>query len=231
MSLSGCRRTNQLRANPVLLCARLVRLGSANLAHPVDPVREVRHPTGVKMAELTNRAHPPIPPRGACGQLAAAAEPTARAWLVRAGGSRFARLRQGAIRVVAPCGGETRVAQWANPADRTRHGETWAAWAGRERESAGRDGRRRYFPGGMASRRPREQPQSPTEFVSPVRSALQALARPAPGRPTSARVAPGGGPPPQPPIPPTGPARANVARRSAGLLTPIPNLEARRLLP
>lgn len=231
MSLSGCRRTNQLRANPVLLCARLVRLGSANLAHAVDPVREVRHPMGVKIAELTNRAHPPIPPRGACGRLAAAPEPTARAWLVRAGGSRFARLRQGAIRVVGPCGGETRVAQRANPVDRTRHGETWAAWLGRRRESAGRDGRRRYFPGGMASRRPREQPQSPTEFVSPVRSGPAPLARPAPGRPTLARVAPGGGPPPQPPISPAGPARANVARRSTGLLTPIPNPEARRLLP
>jgi hypothetical protein len=231
VSLSGCRRTNQPRANPVLLCARLVRLGSTNFAHPVDPVREVRHPTGVKMAELTNRAHPPIPPRGACGQLAAAPEPTARAWLVRAGGSRFARLRQGAIRVVGPCGGETWVAQWANPADRTRHGRTWAAWAGREREGAGQGRRHRYFPGGMASRRPREQPQSPTEFVSPVRSAPQALARPAPGRPTLARVAPGGGLPIQPPILPTGPARANVARRSAGLLTPIPNPEARRPLP
>ena len=231
MSLSGCRRTNQLRANPVLLCARLVRSGSANLAHPVDPVREVRHPTGAQMAELTNRAHPPIPPRSACGQLAAAPEPTARAWLVRARGSRFARLRQGAIRVVGPCGGETWMARRANSAARTRHGETWATWAGRGRAGAGRRGRHRYFRGGMASRRPREQPQSPTEFVSPVRSAPQALARPATGRPTLARVAPDGGPPIQPPIPPTDPARANVARRSAGLFTPIPNPEARRLLP
>lgn len=104
----------------------------------------------------------------------------------------------------------------------------------RVREGQGHDGRCRYFPWGMASRRPREQPQSPIEFVSPVRSALprpRALARPAPSRPTLARVAPGGGPPIQPPIPPAGPARANVARRSAGLLTPIPNPEARRPLP
>lgn len=231
MSLSGCRRTNQLRAKVVFPCARLVRSGSANLAHPVDSVREVRHPTGAQMAELTNRAHPPIPPRGACGQLAAAPEPTARAWLVRAGGSRFARLKQVAMGVVGPCGGETRVARRANSAARTRHGGTWAAWLGRGRESAGREGRRRYFPGGMASRRPREQPQSPTEFVSPVRSGPQALARPAPGGPTLARVAPGSGPPIQPPILPIGPARANVARRSAGLFTPIPNPKARRLLP
>lgn len=101
----------------------------------------------------------------------------------------------------------------------------------RVRQGQGKGRRRRYFPGGMASRRPREQPQSPTEFVSPVRSAPQALACPAPGRPTLARVAPGCGPPIQPPIPPTGPARANVARRSAGLFTLIPNPEARRPLP
>ncbi len=172
------------------------------------------------------RAHTPHTPRG----RALTRRPGS---LVRARSSAQAseRSRTG---VVGPCGGKTRVAQWANPADRTRHGETWAAWAGRERESADPDGRRRYFPGGMASRRPREQPQSPTEFVSPVRSALQrprALARPPPGRPTLARVAPGGGPPTQPPIPPTGPARANVARRSAGLFIQIPNPKARRLLP
>jgi len=169
------------------------------------------------------RAHTPHTPRG----RALTRRPGS---LVRARFSDQAseRSRTG---VVGPCGGETRVAQRANPVGRTRHGGTWAAWLGRGRESAGRDGRRRYFPGGMASRRPREQPQSPTEFVSPVRSARQAVACPAPGRPTLARVAPGGGPPIQPPIPPAGPARANVARRSAVLLTPIPNPEARRLLP
>jgi len=169
------------------------------------------------------RAHTPHTPRG----RALTRRPGS---LVRARSSAQAseRSRTG---VVGPCGGETRVAQRANPVDRTRHGGTWAGWLGRGRESAGRDGRRRYFPGGMASRRPREQPQSPTEFVSPVRSAPQALVCPPPGRPTLARVAPGGGLPIQPPIPPTGPARANVARRSAGLLTPIPNPEARRLLP
>ena len=169
------------------------------------------------------RAHTPHTPRG----RALTRRPGS---LVRARSSAQAseRSRTG---VVGPCGGETRVAQRANPVGRTRHGGTWAAWLGRGRESAGHDGRRRYFPGGMASRRPREQPQSPTEFVSPVRSGPQALACPAPGRPTLARVSPGGGPPPQPPISPAGPARANVARRSAGLLTPIPNPEARRLLP
>lgn len=169
------------------------------------------------------RAHTPHTPRG----RALTRRPGS---LVRARSSAQAseRSRTG---VVGPCGGETRVAQRANPVDRTRHGGTWAAWLGRGRESADPDGRRRYFPGGMASRRPREQPQSPTEFVSPVRSAPQVLARPAPGRPTVARVAPGGGSPIQPPLPPTGPARANVARRSAGVFTPIPNPEARRLLP
>lgn len=169
------------------------------------------------------RAHTPHTPRG----RALTRRPGS---LVRARCSDQAseRSRTG---VVGPCCGETRVAQRANPVDRTRHGGTWAAWLGRGRESAGRDGRRRYFPGGMASRRPREQPQSPTEFVSPVRSGLQALHRPAPGRPTLARVVSDGGPPIQPPIPPTGPARANVARRSAGLFTPILNPEARRLLP
>ena len=169
------------------------------------------------------RAHTPHTPRG---------RPLTRrpGSLVRARSSAQAseRSRTG---VVGPCGGNARVARWANAVAGTRHGGTWAAWLGRGPESAGQGRRHRYFRGGMASRRPREQPQSPTEFVSPVRSALQALARPAPGRPTSARVTPGGGPPPQPPIPPTGPARANVARQSAGLFTPIPNPEARRLLP
>lgn len=169
------------------------------------------------------RAHTPHTPRG----RALTRRPGS---LVRARSSAQAseRSRTGVVR---PCGGETRVACWANAVARTRHGGTWAAWLGRGRESAGREGRRRYFPGGMASRRPREQPQSPTEFVSPVRSAPQALACPAPGRPTSARVAPGSGPPIQPPISLAGPARANVARRSTGLFTPIPNPEARRLLP
>ena len=132
------------------------------------------------------RAHTPHTPRG----RALTRRPGS---LVRARSSAQAseRTRTG---VVGTCGGETRVAQRAHPVDRTRHGGTWAAWLGRGRESAGRDGRHRYFPGGMASRRPREQPQSPIEFVSPVRSGPAPLARPAPGRPMLARVAPDAGP-------------------------------------
>lgn len=88
--------------------------------------------------------------------------------LVRARSSAQASERS-PMGVVGPCGGKARMARRANPAARTRHGGTWAAWAGRGREDAGEVGRHRYFRGGMASRRPREQPQSPTEFVSLVR--------------------------------------------------------------
>lgn len=169
------------------------------------------------------RAHTPHTPRG----RALTRRPGS---LVRARSSAQAseRSRTG---VVGPCDGETRVACWANAVARTRHGGTWAARLGRGRESAGRDGRPRYFPGGMASRRRREQPQSPTEFVSLVRSDPHTRARLATSGPTLARVAPGGAPPNHPAIPPPGPARANVARWSAGLLAPIHNPEARRFLP
>lgn len=82
----GCRmrgapllRTNQLHARRGCSCARLVRPTGANLAHPDRQVRPVRGLEGARTGERTNQAHPPIPPRGACGQLAAAPELTARA--------------------------------------------------------------------------------------------------------------------------------------------------------
>src|SRR5690606_27490145 len=127
-----------------------------------------------------------------------------------------------------------REATAAPPARLAAHGPTWANRAGGGGlwvTGQGGEGRHRYFPGGIASRRRREQPQSPTEFVSPVRSDPHTRARLATSGPTLARVAPGGAPPNHPAIPPPGPARANVARWSAGLLAPIRNPEARRLLP
>lgn len=73
-------------AHPIRMgrCAQLVRLGSANCAHHLKSLRAVRPVISARIGELTNCAHPPIPPRGACGQLAAAPEPTARALEVRA---------------------------------------------------------------------------------------------------------------------------------------------------
>lgn len=95
-------------------------------------------------------------PSPACGLQRQSIQPNKT---IRPVGSRSAR-------VVGPCGGETRR---ANPVERTRHGKAGAAWAGRGRESADQRGRHRYFRGGMASRRPWEQPQLAIEFVSVVR--------------------------------------------------------------
>ena len=136
------------------------------------------------------RAHTPHTPRG----RALTRRPGS---LVRARSSAQAseRSRTG---VVGPCGGKTRVAQWANPADRTRHGETWAAWAGRERESADPDRRNklcrglRLFPRASAGHPPWEVPTPPVR----VRAlALTARPRVAPRWPVSR---PAAGPRPNP---------------------------------
>lgn len=99
-------RTNCAHAKRVFPCAQLVQIPGLNRAHPIIWVRAVQASQGVKSVELTNRAHPPIPPRGVCGQLAATPEPTARTVAVRvqcaqfgAGGSEAIRYsRAGVLR-------------------------------------------------------------------------------------------------------------------------------------
>lgn len=56
-------RTNCAHAKQVIPCAQLVQIPGLNRAHPIIGVRAVRPSQVVKSAELTNRAHPPIPPR------------------------------------------------------------------------------------------------------------------------------------------------------------------------
>jgi len=87
-------RTNCAHPNRVVRCAQLVRSATANCAHPIGALRAVRPVIGARASELTNCAHPPIPPRGACGQLAAAPELTARALEVRARSSNGRRYYQ-----------------------------------------------------------------------------------------------------------------------------------------
>ena len=88
-------RTNCAHTKTVVLCAQLVRDSTPNCAHSMIGVRAVRGSQGVILSELTNRAHPPIPPRGVCGQLAGTPEPTARAIAVGARSSKFADERRG----------------------------------------------------------------------------------------------------------------------------------------
>ncbi len=92
------RRTNCAHAKQVIPCARLVRIPGLNRAHSIIGVRAVRPPQGTKSVELTNRAHPPIPPRGVCGQLAGTPEPTARTIAVRVQCARFEEVGSEAIR-------------------------------------------------------------------------------------------------------------------------------------
>ena len=82
-------RTNCAHPEPVFLCAQLVQVPALNRAHPIIGVRAVQPPHGVESVELTNRAHPPVPPRGVCGQLAGTPEPTARTIAVRVQCARF----------------------------------------------------------------------------------------------------------------------------------------------
>lgn len=95
---SPAPRTNCAHANRVFPCAQLVQIPGLNLAHPITGVRAVQASQGVKSAELTNRAHPPIPPRGVCGQLAGTPEPTARTIAVRVQCARFEEAGSEAIR-------------------------------------------------------------------------------------------------------------------------------------
>ncbi len=90
--------TNCAHAKQVFPCAQLVQIPALNRAHPIHWVRAVRTPQGAKSVELTNRAHPPVPPRGVCGQLAGTPEPTARTVAVRVQCARFEEVGSEAIR-------------------------------------------------------------------------------------------------------------------------------------
>jgi hypothetical protein len=91
-------RTNCAHAERVFPCAQLVQIPGLNRAHSLIGVRAVQASQGVKSAQLTNRAHPPIPPRGVCGHLAGTPEPTARTVAVRVQCARFEKVRSEAIR-------------------------------------------------------------------------------------------------------------------------------------
>ena len=91
-------RTNCAHAERVFPCAQLVQIPGLNRAHSITGVRAVRPFEVVKSVELTNRAHPPIPPRGVCGQLAGTPEPTARTITVRVQCARFGQVGSEAIR-------------------------------------------------------------------------------------------------------------------------------------
>jgi hypothetical protein len=91
-------RTNCAHTEQVFRCAQLVQIPILNRAHPILRVRAVHPPHGVKSVELTNRAHPPVPPRGVCGQLAGTPEPTARTVAVRVQCARFEEVGSEAIR-------------------------------------------------------------------------------------------------------------------------------------
>ena len=93
MSRRACELT--ARTSKRMFCARLVGQKDANCAHLISGVRAVRACLRGICVELTNRAHPPLTPRGVCGQLAATPEPTARTKLVRARSSISSHLRWG----------------------------------------------------------------------------------------------------------------------------------------
>ena len=119
-------RTNCAQPKTRFLCAQLVPNLAANRAHLTRGVREVRVDLGCFGAELTNRAHPPIPPRGVRGQLGRdtrtnrAHEVSSCAQFVVLAGSVTAPLRWG---LVFGGGG-------ARAADGTGRGEAEPVWFG-----------------------------------------------------------------------------------------------------
>lgn len=106
-------RTNCAHAKQVFPCAQLVQITSLNRAHHIIGVRAVRPSQAVESGELTNRAHPPIPPRGVCGQLAGTPEPTARTIAVRVRCARFEEVGSEAIRYSQA--GSLRRRPWEQP--------------------------------------------------------------------------------------------------------------------
>lgn len=183
MNMLTCSRTNCAHLILVILCAQLVRQLTANCAHRVNEVRAVRAPHWVKTPELTNCAHPPIPPRGACGQLAATPEPTARSKKVRARGSEMRAVRPATLgRVAAGSGSATTVPPSAVAAhgqaspNTARPRPVVGLWVSGQGAGGAAEGNR-YSGEGVGSRGRREQPHYPTEFVSPVRSGLRHVAR------------------------------------------------------